>query len=131
MPRTRMMQIGGILTAALLFIVTALKSQAPAAQVWEYSSVTGSPESHNWTQSGFDKTATDSAKICYATPQGCRIEEITTSISASDRLTGQGIMLAAAKLGEQGWELTSSTDVNSEFLWERVLYFRRLKRDSK
>ncbi len=43
------------------------------------------------------------------------------------------MMLAAAKLGEQGWELTASTEavINSNHDNERILYFRRLKPDSK
>jgi hypothetical protein len=40
-------------------------------------------------------------------------------------------MLAAAQLGEQGWELTSSTEILDTSGNEQTLYFRRLKKDSK
>src|ERR1700736_5684317 len=41
-PPARAIQIGVILTTALLFIAINVKSQAPSAPVWEYLSVTGS-----------------------------------------------------------------------------------------
>ena len=129
-PYGRIIPIGVILTATLLFVAIRAKPQAPAAQVWEYSSVTGDPMTFVRETSGFDSnTYKGSATICYAAAGGCRDEVVTT--------TGPGaqgpnaVMTAAAKLGEQGWELTTSTDVISDYTRARVLYFRRLKSDSK
>ena len=125
----RLIQFGIILTAALVFIATAVKSQAPSAQVWEYSSATGSPNPS--TISGIlSSRTTSSAIICYATAPGCRVEQVTTS-SEHDLPRATALMMAAGKLGEQGWELTSATDVATNNLREQVLYFRRLKSDSK
>jgi len=135
MRRARLIQIGVVLTGALLFIATTVKSQAPArsAQVWEYSSITGWPIAINGKNTGIDSwTGESQARICYASSQGCRSEEITATITDSRR-GAEAIMLAAAKLGEQGWELTASTEAvtNSNYNTERILYFRRLKPGSK
>jgi hypothetical protein len=130
-PYARVIPIAVLLTGALLFIATAVKSQAPAQslQVWEYSSVTGSPNLS--TISGIlSSSTTSAATICYATAQGCRLEQVTTT-SERDLPRGAALMMAADKLGEQGWELTSATDVATNSLREQVLYFRRLKSDSK
>jgi len=135
MRHTRIIQIGVVFMGALLFIATTVKSQAPArsAQVWEYSSITGSPTAINGTNTGINTwTGESKARICYATSQGCRSEEVTITIT-DGRRGAEAIMLAAAKLGEQGWELTASTEAvtNSNYYNERILYFRRLKPDSK
>jgi hypothetical protein len=123
MQTRRTVQVGAMLIAILL-IATTVRSQAPATgSVWEYSSVTRYPVPTNWNGGN----ATCTARICYATPQGCRIEDVTTRVS--DSLGGQAIMTAAAKLGEQGWELSGSTQDSSNS--ERVMYFRRLKVDPK
>ncbi len=128
-PYARLIQIGVILTAVLVFIATTVKSQAPPARAWEYSSVTGSPNLS--TISGIlSSSTTSTATICYATAQGCRLEQVTTT-SEHDLPRGAALMMAADKLGEQGWELTSATDVATNQLREQVLYFRRLKSDSK
>jgi len=58
------------------------------------------------------------------------VEQVTTS-SEHDLPRATALMMAAGKLGEQGWELTSATDVATNNLREQVLYFRRLKSDSK
>ena len=127
-PYGRIIPIGVILTAMLLFIATRGKSQAPSAQAWEYSSVTGSPNLS--TISGvLSSRTTSGAVICYATAQGCRVEQVTTT-SEHELPRAAALMMAAAKLGEQGWELTSATDVATNQLREQVLYFRRLKIDS-
>lgn len=130
----RVIQIGVIVTAALLFIATTVKSQAPAApaQVWEYNSVTGFPLTYvSPTNTGINSvTFPSSARVCYATPQGCRTEEVTATVP-SKAMADQALMIAAAKLGEQGWELTSSTEILDTSGNEQTLYFRRLKKDSK
>lgn len=41
------------------------------------------------------------------------------------------MMMAIAKLGAEGWELTTSTEVLDGNYAKRVLYFRRLKSGSK
>jgi hypothetical protein len=125
----RILQIGGILIAGILLAVTAVRSQAPiqSAQTWEYSSIMASPALHPPGIPGSPSTAMASAIICYATPQGCRNEEVTATISRTQD-GGEAMMKAAANLGEQGWELTTaSSEVNSEHT-TRILYFRRLKR---
>jgi len=47
---------------------------------------------------------------------------ITDSTQATDAL-----MTAASKLGAQGWEFISATELEHPSLSERVMYFRRLK----
>jgi len=129
----RPIQFGLVIAAAMFLIATAVKSQAPAqsGQVWEYSSVTGSPITYARTQSGINSsTYNASATICYATSQGCRNEEVATT-GAGNREGSVAMMVAAAKLGEQGWELTTSAEIPEPSTNERTLYFRRLKRDSK
>ena len=122
--------IGIILTAALLLVATRGKSQAPLGQVWEYSSVTGSPGATLVTSTGaFSRTYTSLATICYADSQGCQFEEVTQTVADQNRDI-DAMMKAAAKLGEQGWELTTSSETATDSLRERVLYFRRLKTDS-
>ena len=129
-PYGRIIPIGVILAATLLFVAIRAKSQAPATQVWEYSSITGDPSTLAGTKSGFTSfTYNASAMICYAAPGGCRNELVTTT--GPDPQGPNAVMTAAAKLGEQGWELTTSTDVISDYTRARVLYFRRLKSDSK
>jgi len=134
-PYGRIIPIGVILTAALLFVAIRAKSQAPAAQVWEYSSVTGDPTNLGGEQTGLNSyTYKGSATICYATPGGCRSEVVTTTGPDAHGPNAQGhnaIMTAAAKLGEQGWELTTSSEVFYESTRARILYFRRLKSDAK
>ncbi len=133
MPHKRIMQ-GGIMVAGALLLVTAtLKSQAPArsAQVWEYSSVSGMPVTSNATSAGINSlTYIGAATICYATAQGCRNEEITAQ-SPDSRVGAVALMMAASKLGEQGWELTSTTEETTGAFRDRVMYFRRLKSEPK
>jgi len=127
----RLIQFGIILTAALVFIASAVKSQAPSAQTWEYSSVTGSPDNLYTTSGIRSSRITSAVTICYATAQGCRVEQVTAT-SERELPRTAALMMAAGKLGEQGWELTSATDVvTPNSLREQVLYFRRLKSDSK
>ena len=83
MPRKRIMQVGIMLMGALLLVAATLKSQVPAGstQVWEYSSVSGSPVANQAKSTGINSlTYTGFATICYATSQGCRTEEITTTV---------------------------------------------------
>jgi len=126
----RLIQIGVILTATLVFIATAVKSQAPSAPTWEYSSVSGSPDNFYTTSGVFSSRITSVATICYATAQGCRVEQVTAT-SERTLPRAAALMMAAGKLGEQGWELTSATDAATDQIREQVLYFRRLKSDSK
>jgi hypothetical protein len=126
-PYRRIIPIGVILTAALLFAATRGKSQAQAAQIWEYSSVMGSPGFASVTSTGaFSKTYTSSATICYADAQGCQYEQVTQS-AADENQRIDAIMKATAILGAQGWELTTTSEVATDDLRERVLYFRRPK----
>jgi hypothetical protein len=128
----RMIPIGVILTAALLFIATTVKSQAPAqaAQVWEYSSVTGMPVTNTSTLSGLTPAWESSATICYATAQGCSRERLAKTVSNQGE-GAEALMMATAKLGAEGWELATSTEVLDGNYPKRVLYFRRLKSGSK
>ena len=130
--QARMIQIGVIVTAALLFIATTVKSQAPAqaAQVWEYSSVTGMPVTITSTLSGLTPAWDSSATICYATVQGCQRERLAKTVSNQGE-GAEGLMMATAKLGAEGWELTTSTEVLDGNYPKRVLYFRRLKSGPK
>jgi hypothetical protein len=130
-PNGRIIQAGLFLAVTLLFVATRGTSQAPTTQVWEYASVESNPEPNIVTSEfGNSTRASNSAKICYASADGCRIEDVTTT-SQKALPRGEAIMMAAAKLGEQGWQLTSSTEALSNYRpTERVLYFRRLKTDA-
>jgi len=114
----------GIVLVGILSISTAVRSQAPQ-NVWEYASVAlkavDRPDGN-----GRDEVA----GICYAIPQGCRYEPVSITPSSEGVRFYEGYMAATAKLGAQGWELTTATDSISPHnrLDDRVLYFRRLKK---
>jgi hypothetical protein len=132
MPHKRIMQGGIMVMGALLLVTATLRSQAPArsTQVWEYSSVSGMPVTINTSNSGITPAWVSSATICYATAQGCSREHLTKDVSNQGD-GAEALMMASAKLGAEGWELTTSTEVLDGNYPKRVLYFRRLKPDSK
>jgi len=121
-----------MVAGTLLLIATTLKSQAPArsTQVWEYSSVSGMPVTINTSSSGITPAWESSASICYASAQGCSREHLTKDVSNQGD-GAEAMMMATAKLGAEGWELTTSTEVLDGNYPKRVLYFRRLKSGSK
>jgi hypothetical protein len=101
-----------VAAAGILLLAAALKPQIPSVgPVWEYSSVTASP------------TSPGRAVICYATSNGCRNEQVGSTY----RQLEDALMTAATKLGEKGWELTTTAEIQSESKSERTLYFRRLQ----
>src|SRR5688572_17356387 len=119
----RLMPLGIIVVGALV-LPTAVKSQAVAPQnVWEYALVTtalvqGAGEGPGSVIIG--------ATICYATLDGCRLENITAKTSSPSAQPGlSSLMAAAAKLGSQGWEFTVATDTAPYQIGTRVMYFRR------
>jgi len=121
----RPIQVVIFLATAMFFIATAVKSQAPArsAQVWEYASVSANPIAES---SGRNEW-TSRARICYAVAEGCRNEDLSVK-DQNPIHNAEGMMMAAAKLGDQGWELTAVTDADSNpNRLERVMYFRRPK----
>ena len=105
-------QFGLAIAAGVLLMATALRPQPlpPVGPVWEYTSVMGSP----WMQ-GNNNGGDGRATICQATTSGCKND-------AADNM-----MMAAAKLGERGWELAAVTDVSSGSRTERIMYFKRLR----
>ena len=124
----RALQAGAMLIGGILLIATVVRSQAPggsSGQVWEYSSVSGRPISNQTTGTPGKYQYVSSATICYASPMDCRIETITTTV-ASPNGGGRALMMATAKLGEDGWELTAATEARGDAN-DRVLYFRRLR----
>jgi len=125
-PYARLIQIGVIVTAALLFIATTVKSQAPSAPVWEYLSVTGSLANATTITGAFSRSYTSSATICFITTEGCQLDQVTLSVDEHSP-GGEALASAIAQVGEQGWELTTSSETENA----RVMYFRRLKSDSK
>jgi len=125
-PYGRIIPIGVILTATLLFVAIRAKPQAPAAQVWEYLSVTGSFSNLTNVTGAFSRSYTSSATICFITTEGCQLEQVTMSVGDHSP-GGEALASAIAQVGEQGWELTTSSEAENA----RVLYFRRLKSDSK
>lgn len=112
----RRFQIGLALAAGVVLMATVLKPQQtpPVGPVWEYASVTGLP---------------NRTTMCYASAGGCKNEQIPTSSDS----TRDAMMLAAAKLGEKGWELTATSDDGSG--GAKFMYFKRLRsvinRDSR
>jgi hypothetical protein len=125
-PPARAIPIGVILTAALLFVAINVKSQAPSAPVWEYLSVTGSLANGTTITGAFSRSYTSSATICFITTEGCQLEPVTLSVGEHSA-GGEALASAIAQVGEQGWELTTSSETENG----RVMYFRRLKSDSK
>jgi len=122
----RAIPIGVIVIATLLFIATTVKSQAPSAPVWEYLSVTGSLANATTITGAFSRSYTSAATICFVTTEGCQLEQVTVSVG--ERSTGgEALASAIAQVGEQGWELTTSSETENG----RVMYFRRLKSESK
>lgn len=94
----------GVAAAAALFSATALRPQPPGGGPgWQYCSITGS--------------AMNRAEVCYAAMNGCRREVLSGSNRAD------AVMAAAAKLGDQGWELIASSESDEG----HTLYFKRLK----
>jgi hypothetical protein len=125
-PPARAIHIGVIVAAALLFIATTVKSQAPSAPVWEYLAVTGSLANETTITGAFSRSYTSSATICFITTEGCQLEQVTVSVG--ERSTGgEALASAIAQVGEHGWELTTSSGTENA----RVMYFRRLKSDAK
>jgi hypothetical protein len=123
--RGKVIRIAGILIVGILAISTAVRSQAPTDNIWEYASVSGSPRNTAWSTGVGGRSATVRATICYATLQGCRFEELSATIMASNQAT-DALMMASARLGNQGWEFITATELPSSSA-ERVMYFRRLK----
>lgn len=117
----RKFQVGIALAAGILSLATALKPQIPAVgPVWEYASVTGSSQ----TVSDGAGIWENRAMICYASSSGvCRNEQVTSSAGGS-RQAPEAMMMAAARLGDKGWELAATTDVPGGY---RLMYFKRLK----
>jgi hypothetical protein len=125
-PYGRIIPIGVILTAALLFAAIRAKSQATAAPVWEYLSVTGSFSNPATITGALSRSYTSSATICFVTTEGCQSEQVTMNVNERSP-GGEALASAIAQVGEQGWELTTSSETENG----RVLYFKRLKSDSK
>jgi hypothetical protein len=125
-PPARAIPIGVILTAALLFVAINVKSQAPSAPVWEYLSVTGSLANGTTITGAFSRSYTSSATICFITTEGCQLEQVTVSVGEHSA-GGEALASAIAQVGEQGWELTTSSETENA----RVMYFRRLKSETK
>ena len=122
----RIIPIGAVLTATLLFVAMRAKSQAPAPQVWEYLSVTGSLSNEGARTGAFSRSYTSSATICFITTEGCQSDPVTMSVNEHSP-GGEALASAIAQVGEQGWELTTSSETENA----RIMYFRRLKSESK
>ena len=128
--RIKHLKIGVAVAGGILLLATALTPQMPAlpavGEVWEYSSVTGSPFTVGTDGTGSSVPFVSRATICYAVPSGCRGEQVTTSVP-NQRQGADAMMMASARLGEKGWQLTAVTDGVSESGAGRVFYFRRLR----
>jgi len=127
--KKRGIYLGILALAGILILSTAVRSQTRSGATWEYASVWGRPLTSNVTStsSQFKKIWQGIAQICYATPEGCRFEEITTE-GDYEREGAIAMMTAAAKLGNDGWELTSATEAPYTSLVERTLFFRRQRK---
>ena len=77
--RGKLIRLGGILIVGILSISTVVRSQAPRENTWEYASVSGSPRNNSWSTGVGGRSANVRARICYATLQGCRSEEISVN----------------------------------------------------
>ena len=120
----RILQIGVTVAAGILLMGTAVKSQIPAVgPVWEYSMVIGSPAIGAYNQG---EGPVSKATICYASAAGCRNEQV--SVPAKELHDGnEAVMAAATRLGEKGWELTSTSEIATDHRADRILYFKRLR----
>ena len=109
----RTTQITLTVCAAILLMATALRSQQtpPVGPVWEYSSVTDTNE------------ITPTAQICYVSTSGCKYEKVS---APEHHAVQEAMMMAAARLGEKGWELTTTNgaDPRNTFTY---MYFKRLR----
>ena len=107
---SRTLQIGLALAAGVFIMTTALRTQPlPAVgPVWEYSAITYTPGG--------------GTSICYASADGCRYERVSNSNQA-----GETAMIAAARLGEKGWELATASEGGIDSKGQRTLYFKRLR----
>jgi hypothetical protein len=105
----RTFQIGLTLAAGVVLAAMALKPQQtpPVGPVWEYASVSGSP----------NRTTT-----CYASASACRNEQTSTPLDSAQ--AAEAMMVAAAKLGEKGWELAATGDGSGG---AKFMYFKRLR----
>jgi len=103
--RQSILRYGLTLAAGILFTAAALHPQAPGGGPgWHYCSV-------------YNSTRPGSAEICYAVAGGCKYETVNPGGERSSSM-----MLAAQKLGDQGWELVAAGGGDHE-----ILYFKRLK----
>src|SRR5579864_8845030 len=101
----RSIQAGPLALAGVFIIATVLKSQAPAATVWEYSSIT-SDGIVMLEQHAGQSQPTSRAYVCHGNTQGCRSEEVIST--SDDNNKSDAMMKAANTLGSQGWELTTA-----------------------
>ena len=119
--------------AVAAFAVASLKSQdnVPAQpETWEYATVIGYPSGFN-TSDGFKTVVQSTAQICFASGDGCRYESVEANFSPRSGIPAtpaekynQAFAKAAARLGSEGWELTSSVQGGPDPSVIQ-LYFRR------
>ena len=64
--------------------------------------------------------------ICLMTTQGCQQEPITISVGENSS-GGEALASAIAQVGAEGWELTTSSELETG----RIMYFKRLKNNSR
>jgi hypothetical protein len=111
-------QIGVTLAAGLVLMATAIRSQIPAVgPVWEFASVIGS------TQTSYEVGSPENrATICYAGDSGCRNEQAAAKTNL--RSGADAMMVAAARLGQKGWEMVATAESSNG---SRIIYFKRLR----
>ena len=114
--------------AAVLISRFPAEAQRSTGNAWEYAAVTGSYTPFPADNPG--SLATMAVNICYLQPNGCRNEEVTASVSyakffqdnrlensepsrtlARNRAQDDAYTKAIAKLGQEGWELSSPTNL--------------------
>ena len=110
---TRTISVGLTLGAVILLMATVLRSQQtpPVGPVWEYATVTDT----------FERAPT--AEICYVSAKGCQYEKV---VAPDNHRVQEAMMMAAAKLGEKGWELTTTNGVDPRDN-RTIMYFKRLR----
>ncbi|MDQ2921310.1 MAG: hypothetical protein M3R52_06845 [Acidobacteriota bacterium] len=110
--------------------VNAQQPERRIGEKWEYCAITGVlAVGQGGKGTGSVNQVTGTAKICYFQGSGCRKEVVEASVEGSDFAEAKRAALAkaAAKLGEEGWEMLG--EATFEFYQDNVdpkaLYFRR------
>lgn len=122
----RSLPVVAVAAIAVFAAVATLKSQDNASgspQTWEYATVFGSANT-GVTFNDLQGGAVGIVHICFASDTGCRYEAVEVKFTIPPPSTAsynQAFAKAAARLGAEGWELTTTTQADGVI----QMYFRK------